>query len=147
MSSASVRVLICGGRHVGRVPSDCPVSQVNARIVRATDEQRRLQGLLRDLHAKSRIELLMHFDLRGAERLSAHWATISGIPVKNVKAASSGKSLDACKALLRAEHVTLLLQFPIDSDDNEGEFAAAARDLGVAVRLIDPANMSSMVPA
>ena len=147
MSSASVRVLICGGRHVGRVPSDCPVAQVNARIGRATDEQRRLQALLRDLHAHFPIEVLMHFDLRGAERLSAHWATISGIPVKNVKAATRSKSLDACKALLRMEHVTLLLQFPVDSDDNEGEFATAARDLGIAVRLIEPANMTSMALA
>jgi hypothetical protein len=147
MSSTGVRVLICGGRHVGRVPSDCPPSQVNERIVLATDQQRRLQALLRDLHANSRIEVLLHFDLRGAERLSAHWATISSIPVKNLKPASHGKGQDACKALLRAEQINLLLQFPADSDDNEGEFAAAAQSLGIAVRMMDPANMSSMALA
>ncbi|MDF2115119.1 SLOG family protein [Roseiarcaceae bacterium H3SJ34-1] len=145
MSWTDVRVLICGGRHVGRVPSDCPPSQVNAGIVRATDEQRRLQALLRDLHANSRIEVLMHFDLRGAERLSAHWATISGIPVKNLKPAPRGKGPEACTALLRAEQINLVLQFPLDDDDNEDEFAAVAQSLGIAVRVMDPANMSSMV--
>jgi len=147
MSSTGVRVLICGGRHVGRVPSDCAPSQVNVRIVRATDEQRRLQTLLRDLHANSRIEVLMHFDLRGAERLSAHWATISGIPVKNLKPAPYRKGLDACKALLKAEQINLLLQFPVDDDDNEDEFATAAQSLGIPVRLMDPADMSSRVLA
>jgi hypothetical protein len=146
MSWTSVRVLICGGRHVGRVPSDCPPLQVNERIFRATDEQRRLQAALQSLHAESRIEVLLHLDLRGAERLSAHWATIAGIPVKSLKSASS-QSLNACRALLTAEKVNLLLQFPADSDDNEGEFAAAAQSLGIAVHIMDPANMSSMVLA
>lgn len=147
MSSTGVRILVCGGRHVGRVPSDCPPAQVNVRIVRATDEQRRLQSLLRDLHSNSRIEVLMHFDLRGAERLSAHWATISGIPVRSLKPAPYRKGMDACKALLKAEKVDLLLQFPVDDDDNEDEFATAAQGLGITVRLMDPDNISPVVIA
>lgn len=133
-------VLVCGGRHFGRVPSNCPPHQINARIVRASEEQQQLQATLREIHAKSKIDLLLHFNRRGAERLSAHWATISGIAVKDLTAGKRNvtvlQGVDTCGALLAAERVNLLLQYP---NEEEEHFAAAADGLGIEVRHIEPA--------
>jgi len=137
-------VLVCGGRYFGRVPSSCPPRDINARIVRASEEQQQLQAGLRAIHAKSKIDVLLHFNRRGAERLSAHWANISGIAVKDLTSGKRGgpvvRSLEACRVLLAAEQVNLLLQYP---NDEEEEFAAAAESLGIEVRYIDPAGVTS----
>ncbi|MDF2115294.1 SLOG family protein [Roseiarcaceae bacterium H3SJ34-1] len=139
-------VLVCGGRYYGRVPSTCPPGQINARIVRASEEQQQLQAGLREIHSKSKIDLLLHFNRRGAERLAAHWAKISGIAAKDLTSgrrnAPAVEGLDACRALLGAEQVNLVLQYP---NDEEEEFAAAAESLGIEVRYIDPAVSTSAV--
>ncbi|MDB5555183.1 MAG: hypothetical protein JWL86_5167 [Rhizobium sp.] len=139
-------VLVCGGRYFGRVPSTCPPAQINARIVRASEEQQQLQAGLREIHSKSKIDLLLHFNRRGAERLAAHWAKISTIPVKDLTSgnrnAPAVQGLDACSALLSAERTNLVLQYPNDNDETE-EFAAAAESLGIEVRHINPAVLAS----
>jgi len=137
-------VLVCGGRYFGRVPSMCPADQINARIIRASEEQQQLQSLLREIHSKSKIDLLLHLNRRGAERLAAHWAKISGIPVKDIASGNRNppatKSPDACRALLTAERINLLLQYP----NEEGEkLAAAAESLGIEVRHINQAGLTS----
>jgi hypothetical protein len=136
-------VLVCGGRYFGRVPSTCPADQINARIVRASQEQQQLQSMLRDIHSRSKIDLLLHLNRRGAERLAAHWAKISGISVKDIasggRSAPATKSLDACRALLIAERINLLLQYP---NDEEEKFAAAAESLGIEVRHIGQAGLA-----
>jgi hypothetical protein len=134
-------VLVCGGRYYGRVPSMCPPEQINVRIVRASEEQQQLQADLREIHSKSKIDLLLHFNRRGAERLAAHWAKISGIAVKDLtsgnRKAPAVHGVDACRALLSAERVNLVLQYPNDYDEKEA-FAAAAESLGIEVRHIEP---------
>jgi hypothetical protein len=134
-------VLVCGGRYYGRVPSICPPEQINVRIVRASEEQQQLQADLREIHSKSKIDLLLHFNRRGAERLAAHWAKISGIAVKDLtlgnRNAPAVRGLNACRALLSAERVNLVLQYPNDNDEKEA-FAAAAESLGIEVRPIEP---------
>jgi hypothetical protein len=142
------RILVCGGRYVGRVPSTCPPEQINARIVRASEEQKLLSAGLNEIHSKSKIEMLLHFNQRGAQRLSAHWASISAISVKSLQPSGSKATpvlgLEACRALLRTERIDLVLRFPGDGLDGSDEFEAAAKSLGVEVRHVDPAHMSSM---
>jgi hypothetical protein len=142
------RVLVCGGRYVGRVPSACPPDQINARIIRASEEQKLLSAGLREIHSKSRIEMLLHFNQRGAERLSAHWASISAISVKNLQPSGPKgapvQGLEACRALLGTERIDLVLRFPGDELEEFDEFETAAKSLGIEVRHIDPAHMSLM---
>jgi hypothetical protein len=142
------RVLVCGGRYVGRVPSTCPPEQINARIMRASEEQKLLSAGLSEIHSKSKIEMLLHFNQRGAERLSAHWASIAAISVKSLQPsgpkAALVRGLEACRALLGTERIDLVLRFPDEAPHEFDEFETAAKSLGIEVRHIDPAHMSSM---
>jgi hypothetical protein len=112
---------------------------INSRIIRASEEVRQLQADLLEIHSESRVELLLHFNRRGAERLAAHWARISAVPERDPtlldKKAPPFQRLDACRALLLAERIDLVLQY---SNDEKEEFMAAAGSLGVEVRHIDP---------
>jgi hypothetical protein len=101
------RILVCGGRHFDRIAGATAHAEVNSRIVKATAQQQRLTVFLNDLHKLSKVDLLLHFNQRGAERLAAHWASISGVDGKSLK--HSGKTAvcnqgaEACKAQLKVE--------------------------------------------
>lgn len=133
------RMLVCGGRYYGRVPSLCPPILINSRIVRASEEVLQLQADLLEIHSKSKIEVLLHFNRRGAERLAAHWARISAISERDStslnRKAPPFQGLAACRTLLGAERIDLVLQY---ANEEKEEFAAAAESLGIEVRRIDP---------
>jgi hypothetical protein len=147
-----MKILVCGGRHVGRVPNDCPHTEINARIVRATSEQTRFQDFLRDLHASSQIEVLLHFNVRGAQRIAAQWANLAGIPVTNLGATNLKHpfrgvtvtpQLGAAKAqqILLSSKPDIVLQFPATPGDGAEEIVDCAKGLGIQVCLMNPDTM------
>jgi hypothetical protein len=134
-----VRILVCGGRHFGRVPSDCLHADINARIIRATEEQTHLHAYLRTLHETAGIQELLHLNVRGAPRNSAHWARIAGISVTilnspDVRQRRRGTVSNL--AILKAAKVDLVLQFPAPCGDGEQEMIESARSLGTEIRLV-----------
>jgi len=127
------KVFVCGGRHFGRVPrtSMAAFEEANARIDKATQQLEQINTTLNSIHAQSKIELLVLFNQRGAEKLAAHWGKIARVPVRILdrpdKKPPAGA--DACIALLKAERVDVLLRFPDPEDDAYAGIDAAAKTM------------------
>jgi hypothetical protein len=142
-----LRILVCGGRYIGRVPNIFPSNQINARIVQASEEQQQLSAGLREMHERFGIEFIAHFNRRGAERLASHWASIAHVRAKNLQIAPNApivKGPEACRDLLRAERITLVLRFPETEFNELGEIEDAATSQGIEVRHVDAANIPFM---
>jgi hypothetical protein len=135
------RVFVCGGRHFGRVPRSSgmvPFAEANSRINKATRELEQIKALLNSIHAKSKIEALVLFNQRGAEKLAAHWGNIAGVEVKILD--QPGKKpppgVEACLALLKAERVDVFLRFPDPDEAAYLEIDAVAQAINLDVRKV-----------
>lgn len=134
------KVFVCGGRHFGRVPRTGVAAFIdaNVRIDKATRELEQLKAMLDSIHANSKIDTLVLFNQRGAEKLAAHWGKIAGVPVKIVEGVDKKPppKLDTCLALLKSEGIDVFLRFP---DPEEAAYAgidAAAKALDLDVRKV-----------
>jgi hypothetical protein len=135
------RAFVCGGRHFGRVSRSSgmvPFAEANSRIDKATQELEQLKALLDSIHARSKIEALVLFNQRGAEKLAAHWGKIAGVEVKILD--QPGKKpppgVAACVALLKAERVDVFLRFPDPEEAAYSDIDAAAKAINLDVRRI-----------
>jgi hypothetical protein len=132
------RVFVCGGRHFGRVPRSSgmvPFAEANARINKATQEVEQIKALLNSIHAKSKIETLVLFNQRGAEKLAAHWGNIAGVEVKILDRIDKKppRDVEACSALLKAERVDVFLRFPDPDERAYSSIDAAAKAIDLDV--------------
>lgn len=81
--SACLRVLICGGRNVGRPDSirDARSQQTSAQIERASREHGLVFAKLDALNASMSFSHVICGSGRGAERLGCEWAELRGLPL------------------------------------------------------------------
>jgi len=112
--------------------------EANARIDKATRQLEQLNALLDSIHATSKIETLVLFNQRGAEKLAAHWAKIAGVPVQILEGFDKKPpaGVEACTALLKAQGVDVFLRFPDPEDGAYVGIDAAAEAIGLDVRKI-----------
>ncbi|MDF2118888.1 hypothetical protein PY365_25290 [Roseiarcaceae bacterium H3SJ34-1] len=113
-------------------------SEANSRIDKATQQLEQLKALLDSIHSKSKIETLVLFNQRGAEKLAAHWGKIADVPVKIVDGVDKKPPprVDSCIALFKAEGIDVFLRFP---DPEEAAYAgidAAAKALDLDIRKV-----------
>lgn len=74
-----MKVLICGGRNVGRTNPNATHLDAAAEITRATKERNFVSEYLSKLHNEKTITEVNGGNEGGAERLGTHWATVNSV--------------------------------------------------------------------
>lgn len=75
-----MRVIISGGKNIGRAPSRGASADLSAGITRASNERAFVLQKLSELHAEMGFTLVMGGEQGGAERLGMTWARMNDIP-------------------------------------------------------------------
>lgn len=76
-----MKIIVCGGRNVGRTSPNAAHFHAAAEISRATDERNFVIQHLSKMHAETPITMVIAGDEGGAERIGLNWAVRNGIPV------------------------------------------------------------------
>lgn len=77
-----MRVLVCGGRHFGRVPEGCPSDSYLHYRKKADRECWMLAEMLDTQHMDKAFTLLIHGGAKGADFLADRWARGRGVERK-----------------------------------------------------------------
>ena len=75
-----MKVLVCGGRNVGRTNPNAAHRDAATEITRATKERNFVSDYLTKFHAEKSITEVNGGDEGGAERLGLHWAAVNKVP-------------------------------------------------------------------
>lgn len=75
-----MRVIVCGGRNVGRTSHSATLQDDRSEVQRATRERAFVATTLSSLHAERGFSHIIAGDEGGAERLGLSWASVNEIP-------------------------------------------------------------------
>jgi hypothetical protein len=137
-----MRVLVCGGRAYGAIPTQTrPGGETNEAIVRATAERERLADILNEFHAKEHFSTLICGNEGSAERLATQWANRNHIEIVVIHAGRQRKGFGATpernERLLQEGRPDLIVAFP--GGEMTRHMIDLAKSANIPVRLIDGA--------
>lgn len=81
-----MRVLVCGGRHYGRVAPDTPREMLFTERQRANKEASLLNAVLSTLYVDGILTEVVHGGAPGADEIADYWARRNAIPCTVFKA-------------------------------------------------------------
>ncbi len=79
-----MRVLVCGGRNVGRVSRNVSrhaTADIHGGVKQATQERQFVADRMNELHAEKKFTEIIGGDDGGAERICTNWAKVNGVPL------------------------------------------------------------------
>jgi hypothetical protein len=79
MLEAAVKIIVCGGRNIGRTNPNATFLDAPQEILRATRERSFINDYLTRLHNEIQITEVNGGDEGGAERIGLHWALVNKI--------------------------------------------------------------------
>lgn len=74
-----MKVLVCGGRNVGRTNPNTTLGHSGAEVTRATSERNFVSQYLTKIHSATPITQVIGGDEGGAERIGLNWAATNNI--------------------------------------------------------------------
>lgn len=74
-----MKILVCGGRNVGKTNPNATHMDAASEIQRATKERNFVSEYLSKFHGEKPITEVIGGDEGGAERLGLHWATVNKV--------------------------------------------------------------------
>lgn len=75
-----MKILVCGGRNLGRTNPNATHRDAAAEINRATKEKTYVSEYLTKLHKEKPITCVIAGDEGGAERIGLHWGLVNKVP-------------------------------------------------------------------
>ncbi len=98
-----MKVLICGGRNVGRTNPNATHRDAAAEITRASKEKQFVNDYLTKLHQENNTKVIIAGDEGGAERIGLHWALVNKIAASPFKRINSKETTIARNSRMLAE--------------------------------------------
>ncbi len=107
-----MRVLVCGGRNIGRVSRSVSLADTGNDIQRATQERQFVANKMTELHAEKKFSEIIGGEDGGAERICTTWARLNGVPLTIFERKDRRESIiDRNLRMLEASSPELLIAF------------------------------------
>ncbi len=127
-----MKVLVCGGRNVGRTSPNASHQNAKAEIQRATNERTFVFDYLSTIHKEKSFTEVIGGDEGGAERLGMHWAVVNKVPQKLYSRTSKRETIiGRNKRMLTGSNPDLIIAF--GSGVSTEILIGAAKEKGVQV--------------
>lgn len=128
-----MRVIVCGGRNVGRV--DPKAKDAGREISKASAERAFFSDKMAELHAQHSFTQIIAGNEGGAERLGINWAERNRVPLKQVDRKSRETTLQRNSRMLHENHSDIVIAF--GSGESTDALLAEAEKNGVQVIRIE----------
>jgi hypothetical protein len=108
----AVKVLVCGGRNIGRTSPNASHQNAKTEIQRATHERTFVFDYLSTLHKEKSFTEIIGGDEGGAERLGMHWAVVNKVPQRLYARTSKRETIiGRNKRMLAGSNPDLIIAF------------------------------------
>jgi hypothetical protein len=125
-----MKVIICGGRNVGRTDPNALHLDAASEVKRATAARRFVTAKMDELHVEKQFGKIIAGNEGGAERLGITWAVFKRIPHRVFERKSRGETaVERNIRMLRESQPDLVIAF--DGDESTTALLMEAKRLGV----------------
>lgn len=135
-----MRVIVCGGRNIGRTAGDVVAAEASAEVARASDERAFVMEQLSALHKQFGFTEIIAGQEGGAERIGVNWAGLNNVPVT----IAARERRNFRKESVDERNIRMLASRPdgvicFGGGESTERLIAAAQKMGVPVTRIDVA--------